>query len=196
MLRFIHIVVCNIASFLLKYFIYLFWERGKGKEKERERNISVWLLLVCSLLGTQPATQVCALTGTWTRDPLVHRLALNPLSHTSQGLLSKFHRCENRGSGHFWTWPRRVTALAPRRARTQRSDLQVPDAWQHHVTFYLCLLYRTLLVSPKTWVFSGVEDRSELKDRYNYSFYTNLMRCFPPFIMKYGKAYGKRDSQK
>ena len=49
----------------------------------------MWLLLTCPSLGTWPATQACALTGNRTRDPLVHRLALNPLSHTSQGL-SKF----------------------------------------------------------------------------------------------------------
>ena len=34
---------------------------------------------------TWPATQACALTGNGTSNPLVHRLALNPLSHTSQG---------------------------------------------------------------------------------------------------------------
>ena len=47
--------------------------------KERERNI------VRPHLGTWPATQACALTENQTRDPLVRRLALNPLSHTSQG---------------------------------------------------------------------------------------------------------------
>ena len=36
------------------------------------------------LLGTWPATQACALTGNQTGDPLVHRLELSPLSHTSQ----------------------------------------------------------------------------------------------------------------
>ena len=36
-------------------------------------------------LGTWPATQACALTGNRTGDLLVTRLALNPLSHTSQG---------------------------------------------------------------------------------------------------------------
>ena len=41
--------------------------------------------LSCPLLGTWPATQACALTGTLTSDPLVHRLVFNPLSHTSQG---------------------------------------------------------------------------------------------------------------
>ena len=37
------------------------------------------------LLGTWPTTQACALTGNRTSYPLVCSLALNPLSHTSQG---------------------------------------------------------------------------------------------------------------
>ena len=44
------------------------------------------------LLGTWPATQACALTenqtGNRTGNPLVHRPALKPLSHTSQGLIT------------------------------------------------------------------------------------------------------------
>ena len=40
---------------------------------------------MCPLLGTWPSTEACALTGKWTGDHLVQRLALNPLSHTSQG---------------------------------------------------------------------------------------------------------------
>ena len=59
-------------------------------EKERGRNISVWLPLVCLLLGTWPVTQACALTGNQTNNPLVHSLALNPLSHTSQGIVFIF----------------------------------------------------------------------------------------------------------
>ena len=69
--------------FFKKDFIYLFLERGK--EGEKERNINVWLPLMRSLLGTWPTTQACALTGNQTGDPLVHRLALNPLNHTIQG---------------------------------------------------------------------------------------------------------------
>ena len=64
--------------------MYLFLDRGEGREKEREGNINVWLPLMCRLLGTWPASQACALTGNRTGDPLVHRLALNLLSHTSQ----------------------------------------------------------------------------------------------------------------
>ena len=72
-------------SLSLSLKIYWFLERGGGREKERDRNISVWLPLMRPLLGTWHATQAGALTRNWTRDPLVHRLALNPLSHTSQG---------------------------------------------------------------------------------------------------------------
>ena len=64
--------------------------REKGKEEERERNISVWLPLTHSLLGTWPATQACVLTGYGPSNPLVCRSALNPLSHTSQGCLFFF----------------------------------------------------------------------------------------------------------
>ena len=65
--------------------IYLFSERGEGREKERESNISVWLPLACPQLGIWLTTQACALTRNRTVNLLVHRLALNPLSQTSQG---------------------------------------------------------------------------------------------------------------
>ena len=57
---------------------YLFIFRGEGKEKERERNINVWLPLESPIVGTQPKTQACALTGNRSGDPLVRRPALNP----------------------------------------------------------------------------------------------------------------------
>ena len=71
--------------FFLRLFIYLFLERGEEKEKERERNINVWLPLMLPPLGTWPATQACALTGSRTGKFLVPRPVLSPLSHTSQG---------------------------------------------------------------------------------------------------------------
>ena len=46
----------------------------------------MWLPLARPLLGTWPATQACALTRNRTSNPWVSRLALHPLSHTSQGL--------------------------------------------------------------------------------------------------------------
>ena len=74
-----------IHVYILRF--YLFLERGKGREKEQERNISVWLPLMCPLLGTWPVIQACAPPGNPTGDPLVLRPALNPLSHTSQGVV-------------------------------------------------------------------------------------------------------------
>ena len=69
----------------INLFIYLFLERGERRKKERERNISVWLPLTCPPPGTWPTTQAWALIGNRTGDPLVRRLVLSPLSHTSQG---------------------------------------------------------------------------------------------------------------
>ena len=84
-----HLGACPVHLYsglhLLFLKFYLFTFRGEGWEKERDRNINVWLPLSCPLLGTWPATQACVLTGNRTGDPLVHRLALSPLRHTSQG---------------------------------------------------------------------------------------------------------------
>ena len=81
-LKIYHNLKKNIFKVL---FYYLFLDRGEAGENERDRNINVWLPLEHPVLGTLPATQACALTGNRTSDPLVHRLALSPLSHTSQG---------------------------------------------------------------------------------------------------------------
>ena len=43
----------------------------------------------CPYWRAWPATQACVLTGNWTSDPLVHRLALSPLIHTSQGIVTR-----------------------------------------------------------------------------------------------------------
>ena len=61
-------------SFILEILFY----RKEGRVKETERNISVWLPLACSLLGTWPATQACAMTGNRTSNLLLHR---SPLIH-------------------------------------------------------------------------------------------------------------------
>ena len=69
------------------FFLILFIFRGEGKDKERERNINVWEkhpLIACSMPPTK-APGLLPRHGNWTGDLLVHRPALNPLSHTSQG---------------------------------------------------------------------------------------------------------------
>ena len=47
--------------FFLRFYLFIFRERGR--EGERERNIDVWLPLTHPLVETWPATQACALTG-------------------------------------------------------------------------------------------------------------------------------------
>ena len=78
----------ELCLFFLEILFMLFLHRGEGREKERERNISGWLPLMCPLLGTWPEThRKCVLTGNRTRDPVVRRPVLNPLSRTGQGEL-------------------------------------------------------------------------------------------------------------
>ena len=83
-----HTDILPVGSVLFCFLrFYLFSFRERGREGERERNISVWLPLTCPPMGTWPTTEPCALTGNRTGNPMVQRLALNPLSHTSQGCL-------------------------------------------------------------------------------------------------------------
>ena len=77
--------VFPLKSIFLKNYLFIFLERGERREKEKVRNINVWLPLAHPPPETWPTTQACALTGNRTSDPLVCRLALNPLSYTSQG---------------------------------------------------------------------------------------------------------------
>ena len=72
-----------VYSKFLKGILFIIFREEKGRRKE----LNVWLLLKCPLLGTWPATQACALTGDQIGNPLVCKLAFNPLSYTSQGCL-------------------------------------------------------------------------------------------------------------
>ena len=75
--RFIHILFYFIFKFIFRE------RRRKGDRKGEKHQCAVasW----ASPTGTWPTSQACALTGNQTGDPLVHRPALSPLSHTSQG---------------------------------------------------------------------------------------------------------------
>ena len=61
-----------------------------------------WLPLAPLQLETWPASQACALIRNRTGNPLVHRLALSPLSHTSLGSYFLFNFFEE---GPFLFWP-------------------------------------------------------------------------------------------
>ena len=79
----------SLGGFFFKI-LFIFRERGKEGEREGEKHQTCeryidQLPLTRFQLGTWPATQACALTGNQTGNPLVHRTALNPLNHTSQG---------------------------------------------------------------------------------------------------------------
>ena len=80
----------NIRVHPFKIFYLFIFRQREGRKKERKRNINVWLPLVRPHLGTWPTAQSCAMTGNRTGNPSVHRLVLNPLSHTSQGYKSSF----------------------------------------------------------------------------------------------------------
>ena len=73
--------IVSVLGFLF-FKILLISFLARGRERERERNINMWLPLVCPQPGTWPITQACTLDGNQTCDPLVCRVALNPLSHT------------------------------------------------------------------------------------------------------------------
>ena len=77
---------CFFVLFLR--FIYLFLERGAGREKEKKRNINAWLPLHAPNWGS--GLKPRHVPGNRTSNPLVPRLALNSLSHTSQGVFLCF----------------------------------------------------------------------------------------------------------
>ena len=79
-------IICLLFIFLIKKTHYLFiFRQGGGRKREREKHQCVVASLQALLLGTWPPAQACVLTGNQTGDPLVHRLALHPLSRTRQG---------------------------------------------------------------------------------------------------------------
>ena len=76
------VLVSPFYLFLKRF--YLFLEKGREGGREEEKHQCV-VASGAPPMGTWPTTQACALTGDRTSDPSVHRLALNLLSHTSQG---------------------------------------------------------------------------------------------------------------
>ena len=77
--------------FYLKFFSFIdSKERGRDGEREGEkhpceREISISCILHPPRLGTEPATQACALTGNQTSGSLLCGMTPNQQNHTSQG---------------------------------------------------------------------------------------------------------------
>ena len=78
----------GLKSLFIYLFIYLFSERGEGREKERERNVNVQSVASRIPLAGDLAHNP-GMCPDWASNQRlsVRRLALNPLSHTSQGSL-------------------------------------------------------------------------------------------------------------
>ena len=71
----------------LRFYLFIFREGKGGRETLMCQRYIDRLPLPRPQLGTWSATQACVLTGTQTGDSSVHRPALSPPSHTSQGKL-------------------------------------------------------------------------------------------------------------
>ena len=67
------------------FYLFIFRQGGREGERQGDKDQCMVAFRTPHTLGTWPATQACALTGSRTNNTLVLRLALSPLSHTSQG---------------------------------------------------------------------------------------------------------------
>ena len=89
----IYIILISPTLFILKIlFIYFYREEKGGRKRETDmRETLIGCLSYAPWLGTEPATQACALTGNPTCDPLLCRTTPNQLSHTTQGYIINFN---------------------------------------------------------------------------------------------------------
>ena len=85
----------NIKTIFFLKILFIFREGKGGTKRGRETSMCGCLVHAPYWGPAWPTTQACALTGDQTSNPLIRRLALNPLNHTSQGktlfLKSKYH---------------------------------------------------------------------------------------------------------
>ena len=71
-------------AWFFKKILFIHLKRsGKGGRKRGRETSIVCLPLMHPNTGTRPTTQACAQSGSRTNDPLLCRLAFNPLSHTN-----------------------------------------------------------------------------------------------------------------
>ena len=79
-----------IFIFFSKILFIYFIERDEGREKVGEKYQCVVTSHVAPTGEHWLTTQACALTANATIDSLIHRLALNPLCHSSQAKICRF----------------------------------------------------------------------------------------------------------
>ena len=103
-------------TFLKRFYVFIFRERGEGREKERERDIDgAEKLIGCLLHAPTPATQACALTGNLSGDLSLCRTTLIQVKSGLQENFNSAHLVMNRPSWltfHLKIWGRN-TAMAP-----------------------------------------------------------------------------------
>ena len=78
--------VCIVVVFFLRFYLFIF--RQRGREGERDRNINVWLSLLLPPLGTWPATQACALDWKLNRRPFGSQAGTQSTEPHQPGLFS------------------------------------------------------------------------------------------------------------
>ena len=77
-----------VSFIFLRFYLLVFRKRGREGKREGEKHHCV--VAVHAPPARDLACNPGALTGNWTSDPLIHRPALNPLSHTNQGYVCIF----------------------------------------------------------------------------------------------------------
>ena len=135
-----------ILFYFLKDFMY--FSKGREGERQREKHQCV-VASHTPLLGTWPATQAQALAGNWTSNPLVHRPALNPLSHTSQGYVLIWEREEGKESERqrgrkTSTWERNLNWLPPVHTLTRDQTHNLGMCSDRESSSQPFLVYRTM----------------------------------------------------
>ena len=93
----------TIFFFFLRFYLFIYLERGEGREKVRERNINVWLPLTWPPTGDLACNPGMCPDWESNQWPFGLQPELNPRSYTSQGevhnLLSCFGRYGVRARG-------------------------------------------------------------------------------------------------
>ena len=95
-----NVIVFYLFLFFQRFYLFIFRQRGRVGERKGEKHQCV-VASSAPLLGVWPTTQACALPGNRTGEPLIHRLILNPWSHTSQ---DQFYSLLMKSSPTTKTW--------------------------------------------------------------------------------------------
>ena len=95
--------VRKLSFFFLRFYLFVF--RVRGRKREREGKKHQYMVANC-MPPTGDLVHNPGMCPDWKLNwPLVHRPALNPLSHTSQGSFQELFKFLN-NLGHFFKLPK------------------------------------------------------------------------------------------